>query len=156
MTMKSLFFGTLIIYILLIFTACQQGSDNEASTSLMEGEGIEVVDPWARPGVEGRMSAAYFLISNFKDEDDVLTSVETDAAQTAEVHESYEREEGMMSMREVPNLDLPAKSTVRFEQGGLHVMLMQLTRQLSDGDTFELTLRFENNEPVTVEVPVRL
>ncbi|WP_340104391.1 copper chaperone PCu(A)C [Rhodohalobacter sp. 8-1] len=154
--MKSLYFGTLIIFILLIFTACQQKSDNQASTNLMEGEGIEVVDPWARPGAEGRMSAAYFLISNFKSEDDVLISVETDAAQNAEVHESYEREEGMMSMREVPQLDLPAQSTVRFEQGGLHVMLMQLNRQLSDGDTFELTLTFENNEPVTVEVPVRL
>lgn len=122
----------------------------------MDGEGIEVAEPWARPGSEGRMSAAYFLINNFKEEDDVLLSVETDVAEAAEVHESYEREEGMMSMREVPQLDLPAQSTVRFEQGGLHVMLMQLNRQLSDGDMFELTLMFENNEPVTVEVSVRL
>jgi len=122
----------------------------------MPGEGMEVQEAWARPGADGRMSAAYFLISNFNSEDDVLISIETDVAQNAEVHESYEREEGMMSMREVPRLDLPAQSTVRFEQGGLHVMLMQLTRQLSDGDTFELTLTFEKNDPITVEIPVRL
>lgn len=156
MNIKSLVFGTLIILTLLFFTACQQESNQQDSATLMEGEGIEVVDPWARPGSEGRMSAVYFLISNFNDEDDVLTSVDTNVAQNAEVHESYEREEGMMSMREVPQLDLPAQSTVRFEQGGLHVMLMQLNRQLSDGDTFELTLTFEKSEPVTVEVPVRL
>jgi len=122
----------------------------------MPGEGIEVQEAWARPGADGRMSAAYFLISNFNSEDDVLTSIETEVAQNAEVHESYEREEGMMSMRDVPRLDLPAQSTVRFEQGGLHVMLMQLTRKLSDGDTFKLTLTFEKNDPITVEIPVRL
>ena len=122
----------------------------------MPGEGIEVQEAWARPGADGRMIAAYFLISNFNSEDDVLTSIETEVAQNAEVHESYEREEGMMSMRDVPRLDLPAQSTVRFEQGGLHVMLMQLTRKLSDGDTFKLTLTFEKNDPITVEIPVRL
>lgn len=156
MKINTLTYGTFTIFTLLILTTCQQESDQQDSDTFIEGDGIEVVDPWARPGVEGRMSAAYFLISNFNSEEDVLTSVETDVAQSAEVHESYEREEGMMSMREVPQLDLPAQSTVRFEQGGLHVMLMQLTRQLSDGDTFELTLTFEKSDSVTVEVPVRL
>lgn len=122
----------------------------------MTGEGIQVEDAWARPGGEGRMSAVYFLISNYNAEDDVLVSVQSDVAQNVEVHESYEREEGMMGMREVPDLELPGQSTVRFEQGGLHVMLMQLTRQLADGDSFELTLTFQKNEPVTIEVPVRL
>ena len=117
---------------------------------------MEVSDAWARPGAEGRMSAAYFLVSNSNGEDDVLLSVETNVAQTAEVHESYEREDGMMGMREIPKLDLPAQSTVRFEQGGLHVMLIDLTRRLSEGDTFKLKLVFENGDSATIDVPVRL
>ncbi len=141
---------------LLLLASCQQESNNQADDELMQGEGIEVSDAWARPGAEGRMSAAYFLVSNFNDEDDVLTNVEADAAQTAEVHESYEREEGMMGMRAVPQLDVPAQSSVRFEQGGLHVMLMDLTRQLSEGDTFQLTLTFQSGDSVSVDVPVRL
>ena len=96
------------------------------------------------------------MISNFNAEDDKLVSVETEVAGAAEVHESYEREEGMMGMREVPELELPAQSTVLFEQGGLHVMLMDLTQQLSDGDTFQMTLAFEKGDSVTVDVPVRL
>jgi len=143
-------------FTLLLLASCQQESDRQETDALMQGEGVEVSDAWARPGAEGRMSAAYFKISNFNSEDDVLVSVETDVAQTAEVHESYEREEGMMGMREVPNLDIPAQSTVRFEQGGLHVMLIDLTQQITDGDTFQLTLAFEKGDSVTVDVPVRL
>jgi copper(I)-binding protein len=142
--------------LLLLMVSCQQSSQEQANGEMMQGEGIEVSDAWARPGAEGRMSAAYFLISNFNTEADKLVSVETEVAGAAEVHESYEREEGMMGMREVPELDLPAQSTIRFEQGGLHVMLMDLTQQLSDGDTFQLTLAFEKGDSVTVDVPVRL
>jgi|AntRauTorcE11897_2_1112592.scaffolds.fasta_scaffold00872_11 copper(I)-binding protein len=156
MNTKSLLFTLLTGLALLFIASCQQESNEQEASTKMPGEGIEVQEAWARPGADGRMSAAYFLISNFNSEDDVLTSIETEVAQNAEVHESYEREEGMMSMRDVPRLDLPAQSTVRFEQGGLHVMLMQLTRQLSDGDTFKLTLTFEKNDPITVEIPVRL
>ncbi len=118
--------------------------------------GINVEGAWARPASEGRISAAYFLISNFENEPDVLLSVQSDVARNVEVHESYEREEGMIGMREVPDLEIPAQSTVRFEQGGLHIMLIQLTRQLQDGDTFDLTLTFENHGDITVTVPARL
>lgn len=154
--MKQFAWICLIAFTFIFVASCQQESNQQNSSDLLQGEGVEVTDAWARPGAEGRMSAAYFLISNFNSEDDALVSIETDAAQTAEVHESYEREEGMMGMREVPELDLPAQSTVRFEQGGLHVMLMDLTRQLSEGDTFQLTLAFQNGDSVSVDVPVRL
>lgn len=154
--MKALSSIVLTTITLLLLASCQQESTEQDNNQIMQGEGIEVSNAWARPGAEGRMSAAYFLVSNYNMEDDKLISVETDVAQSAEVHESYEREEGMMGMREVPQLDLPAQSTIRFEQGGLHVMLMDLTQQLSDGDMFQLTLAFENADSVVVDVPVRL
>lgn len=144
------------LFTFLLLASCQQEPDQQNTGELPEGDGIEVTDAWARPGAEGRMSAAYFLISNYNTEDDVLMSVETGVAQTAEVHESYEREEGMMGMREVPQLDIPAQSSVSFEQGGLHVMLVDLRRQLSEGDTFQLTLAFQNGDSVSVDVPIRM
>lgn len=154
--MKKLLLAIVSALMLLPLTGCQQESSQQNSGELIVQEGIEVEGAWARPGGEGRMSAAYFLISNYNAEDDVLVAVQSDVAQDVEVHESYEREEGMMGMREIKDLELPGQSTVRFEQGGLHIMLMQLTRQLTDGDSFELTLTFQKNDPVTIEVPVRL
>lgn len=144
----------LLSFALLFAISCI--GETEKNEPKIDGEGIQIEGAWARPASEGRMSAAYFLITNFEETDDALVGVESDVAQLVEVHESYEREEGMMGMREVPEVELPSESTVRFQQGGLHIMLIQVTRTLADGDTFELTLNFSNSESQTIEVPVRL
>ena len=135
----------LLVFALFFVISCS--GETEQQEEVVDGEGIQIEGAWARPASEGRMSAAYFLITNFEESEDALVGVESDVAQLVEVHESYEREEGMMGMREVPEVTLPAQSTVRFEQGGLHIMLIQVTRTLADGDTFELTLNFSNSEP---------
>lgn len=145
-----------LLFIAFIAAGCAGESDREQAAQEFSGEGIEIQGAWARPASEGRMSAAYFLISNFNEDDDQLIGVESDVAQLVEIHESYEREEGMMGMREVPEVELPSQATVRFEQGGLHIMLIQVTRTLADEDTFELTLHFANSESKTIEVPVQL
>src|SRR6056297_63504 len=146
----------LYLSVFALFFAISCSGETEQQEQVIDGEGVQIEGAWARPASEGRMSAAYFLITNFEESEDALVGVESDVAQLVEVHESYEREEGMMGMREVPEVELPAQSTVRFEQGGLHIMLIQVTRTLADGDTFELTLNFSNSESQTIEVPVRL
>lgn len=143
----------LMITALLLAGGCASGEEPEEAIT---GEGIHIEGAWARPASEGRMSAAYFLITNFENEADTLLSVESDIAELVELHESYETDSGMMGMREVTNLEIPAQSTIRLQQGGLHIMLIQVTRALADGDTFELTLNFAGSEPQTIEIPVRL
>jgi copper(I)-binding protein len=61
----------------------------------------------------------------------------------------------MMAMREVPAIDVPAGSRVELAPGGLHLMLFDLLEDLQAGDTFELTLVFENAGEVTVTAEVR-
>jgi copper(I)-binding protein len=146
----------LYLLVFALFFAISCSGESEQQEQMVDGEGVQIEGAWARPASEGRMSAAYFLITNFEESDNALIGVESDVAQLVEVHESYEREEGMMGMREVPEVTLPAQSTIRFEQGGLHIMLIQVTRTLADGDTFDLTLNFSNSESQTIEVPVRL
>lgn len=141
----------------LIMISCGQEQEKEPSSNgLSRLSGMQVEGAWARPGSEGATSGAYFLITNYDESPDSLVAVNSDIARTVEVHESYEREEGMMGMREIPALEIPAQSTIRFEQGGLHVMLMNLTQPLSEGDMFELTLQFKQNGEQTVEIPVKM
>ncbi|NBC26299.1 MAG: copper chaperone PCu(A)C [Bacteroidetes bacterium] len=150
---------TTLSILALLMISCAQDQEEEketSSTSLSGLSGIQVEGAWARPGSEGATSGAYFLITNYDESPDSLVAVHSEIARTVEVHESYEREEGMMGMREIPSLEIPAQSTVRFEQGGLHVMLMNLTQSLSEGDTFELTLQFKQNGEQTVDIPVKL
>lgn len=145
---------------LLLTAGCssgeQQQEQSQSQTEVADGEGIQIEDAWARPAFEGRTSAAYFLVTNFESEPDTLLSVESDAALVVEIHESYESEEGLMGMREVPEVYIPAQSTIRFQQGGLHVMLIQVTQNLVDGEEFLLTLNFAEAGEKTINVPVRL
>jgi copper(I)-binding protein len=62
---------------------------------------------------------------------------------------------GMMSMREVPEITVPAGATVSLEPGGLHIMLLDLVADLEPGDEFELTLVFAEAGEVTLTVDVR-
>lgn len=147
--------ASLLLFV-LVMAGCSGETQESAESFEISGEGIQIEGAWARPASEGRMSAAYFLITNFEDQNDNLISVQSDVAQLVEIHESYELDNGMMGMREVPELEIPSQSTIRLEQGGLHIMLIQVTRTLADGDTFELTLNFANHGEQIVEIPIRL
>ncbi|MCX7619288.1 MAG: copper chaperone PCu(A)C [Acidimicrobiales bacterium] len=60
-----------------------------------------------------------------------------------------------MQMKPVDAIELPAGKTVELKPGGLHVMLIDLTKPLETGSSFELTLRFEKAGTKTVTVTVK-
>lgn len=138
----------------LLVISCQI-NEREQQEAFVDGEGISIEGAWARPAAAGRMSAGYFLITNFEQVNDTLTGVSSGAAELTEIHESYEQEGGMMGMREVPELEIPAGSTVSFEPGGLHIMFIQLTESLEEDDEVEITFHFANQDDLTVSLPVR-
>jgi periplasmic copper chaperone A len=53
-------------------------------------------------------------------------------------------ESGVMKMRAVPSLDLPAGKPVDLKPGGYHVMLMDLKGEVNVGDVVPLTLIIED------------
>ena len=116
--------------------------------------GITVSEAWARPSpMMERAGAAYMVLQNGGAAEDKLLSVEGDVAQAIELHETKEMN-GMMQMSPVPNIPVPAGGKAELKPGGLHVMLIGLTRELKAGDKVQLTLNFEKagKIPVTVEV----
>ena len=62
---------------------------------------------------------------------------------------------GMMSMQEVEAITIPAGETVSLEPGGFHVMLLELTEDLSAGDSIEVTLTFADGSEQTLTAEVR-
>jgi hypothetical protein len=62
---------------------------------------------------------------------------------------------GVMRMREVEAIELPAGETTALEPGGLHVMLFELESNLVEGETFPLTLSLENGGEIELEVQVQ-
>jgi periplasmic copper chaperone A len=87
-------------------------------------------------------------------DDDVLVSISTPAATTAEVHET-KMEGDVMKMRALEKpLAITAGSTIILEPGGLHVMLTGLKAPLKKGEVVALELMFEKAGVVKLDVPV--
>ena len=113
-----------------------------ALTALPAAAQIDVSDPWVRGIVAGQTSTgAYMQIKSATDT--TLVGVETPVAGIAEIH-SMQMEGGMMRMRVVERVPLPAGKSVELRARGRHVMLMDVKQPLKEGDTVPITLTFED------------
>lgn len=90
---------------------------------------------------------------NAGDGDDRLVAVETDVAINVQIHEST-LEDGVMSMQQVDGIDIPADGRILLEPGGLHMMLLDVDRDLAVGDSVALTLTFDSAGQRTVDAEV--
>jgi copper(I)-binding protein len=101
------------------------------------------------PIVPGRPGAAYFtLVGGAKP--DRLLAIETDMAKTVELHESA-MADGVMTMRKLDGVDLPAGGRVVFAPGGNHAMLFDISPVLKQGTKTTLRFRFGSGTVVPVE-----
>jgi copper(I)-binding protein len=160
--------------VLLMLLALLAACASEATPA----EGIQVIDPWARPAValkraegasadqsmaggmsmdqgQGGTGAIFMRLVNKDQEADRLVSVQTEAAQVAEIHET--RIEGdVMRMQLLPEgLEIPAGGEVMLKPGGYHIMLIDLNHDIKEGDTVAVALEFAKSGTIRVQVPVR-
>ena len=119
-------------------------------------EGMHIHDVYARSnGAEGGSGAVFLMLHNNTGTDDVLVGASTEVAEKAELHTHKESADGVMQMMKIEGgIALPAGEMHELARGGDHVMLMGLTRALKDGDTFPLTLTFEQAGAITVQAVV--
>lgn len=114
-----------------------------------------VVDhPYARAVPPGQPnSAAFMSLKNNSNEAVSLVSASTSVAQVAELH-THTHADGVMKMRQIPQITLQANSEVELKPGGLHVMLIGLKRNLDKGEMIDLTLNFSDGSSETLDIQV--
>lgn len=115
---------------------------------------ITVEDAWARATPPGARTGAIYLTLVNDGAANALVGAATEVADRAELH-THVHEDGMMAMRQVPAIELPADGEAHLRPHGDHVMLFGLRGPLVAGEVVSLTLEFETGEPQTVEIPVR-
>ena len=116
---------------------------------------VQIVAPWSRalpPNAPN--GAAYFRVENSGGESDRIVSARTDIADTVEIH-THEMDGGMMKMRRVGSVEVPAAGGVRFRPRGLHLMLFGLKEPLAGGTSYVLTVVFEKAGELDVSVDVK-
>ncbi len=103
---------------------------------------IAITDAWARATAPEQDSAtvSMHIISR---KDASLVAVSSPVADHVEIH-TMSHDEGMMIMREIETLDLPANQEVVLGGEGYHLMLMGLKQQLKAGTVVPLTLTFQS------------
>jgi periplasmic copper chaperone A len=114
---------------------------------------VTVSEPWARATVAGqKASGAYMQLTSATNA--ALVAVASPVAKIVEIHE-MKMEAGVMKMSAVEKLPLPAGTPVVLKPGGYHVMLMDLTRPLQQGESIPLTLTVADAAGRTQTIEVR-
>jgi len=114
---------------------------------------ITVDAPWTRAAGQGGQGAGFVTIRNAGAADRLL-SASTPAAGRTELHTML-RDGDIMRMRQVEAIAVPANGAVTLAPGGLHIMLIGLTRPLAVGESVPLTLVFERAGTVTLNLAVQ-
>jgi len=119
-----------------------------------DGDVVAIMNSWVREAHEkATVNAGYMTLVNAGDEEVTLLKVESDAYDKIEVHEMV-TVDGMMEMREVKDLSIPANGQIRFEPGGKHLMLMGPKEHLTTGQKVDMTLVFKSGKIQTVSIQV--
>ena len=122
---------------------------------VLADEAVVVSDPYARAVAPGQPNSAVFMrIDNGGGQDRALIGAASPAADVVELH-THRMEDGMMKMRQVEQIELPAGESVALQPGGLHVMLIGLKQQLQPGEEVALTLTLDDGNELVLTAPVR-
>jgi copper(I)-binding protein len=116
---------------------------------------ITVTDPYVRavpPVVKN--SAAFMQIHNSGAEEYFVVSASTPVAGKVELH-MHTMDDGVMRMRQIPHIHLPANGTATLQPGGLHIMLLDLKGPLDLGDQVPITLTFDDGSIKDISAEVR-
>jgi copper(I)-binding protein len=120
-------------------------------------DSVAISHAWARATAPGQdVGAAYLELKSATDL--TLTKAESPAASSVEVHK-MSMKDGVMEMRMLETLELPAGQTVKLEPGGFHLMLFDLKMPLKAGESTRMTLHFKDKSgkesSMKIDLPIK-
>ena len=120
-----------------------------------EAAEIEVKAPFVRevPPI-ARATAAFMTLKNHSDHDIYLTQANSPAAKIVQLH-THIHDHGVMRMRQIPNIKVPAHGETHLQPGGYHIMLIKPVKPIKQGENVKLTLTFKDGSHKTITAPVK-
>lgn len=139
-----------LLFLLLLAVLAASGA------ALAAGPGVHVSEAWVRETLPGQ-AVAGFYVTVLSERPARLLGVRSALARRAEIH-SMSMAQGVMRMRALDSLELPAGVPVHLTPSGLHVMLFDPVRPFKAGEQVPLELLLEvAGKPLrlALRVPVR-
>ena len=116
---------------------------------------LSVKDAYIRLAPPGAPAiAAFMTIANAGESPRRLVQAQSAFAARVELHTSFD-DNGVMKMRAVDSIEIPARGEVQLKPGGYHLMLSGLKVPLAEGELVPLVLAFDDGSRQEIDAPVR-
>lgn len=145
----------LVCFLVLGCNTESDSTDSSNSNKVVLGK-IEISSGWARPASQGQTSAVYLTISNGTASPDTLVGITSEIANSVEIHESIESDNGTTSMLPAGKQVIQDGHKLEFAPGGLHIMLKDLERDVKAGDSLSVSLEFSRVGTKKLKIPVQV
>jgi copper(I)-binding protein len=165
--MKPLLRAALLGVLISVTAACQ--AENEAAkkpaeapqaqaapaASAKAADAVKAENPFVRAVPPGQPnSAAFMVLVNSSDVAHQVVSASSPVANTVELH-THTNNNGVMEMRQISQIDVPAQGKAELAPGGLHIMLIELRQELKVGESVAVTLNFADGSTSVVDAPIQ-
>ena len=156
--------STILTAALLLLGACRQQESAATQANAAAAPAIAPAPPADEQApairvsdasvVPGPSSAAIYLTIANDGGSDTLRAITAKGLGSVTLHQS-QNDGGVMRMRELPTIAVPAQGEVKLAPLGLHAMIAPLAHPLRIGDSAMLTLMFERQGEVEVTALAR-
>jgi copper(I)-binding protein len=109
----------------------------------VSAQSVKVAGAWVRATAPGQKTAGAY-VDLTSDSNAALVAAGSPVAERTELH-SMSMDGGVMRMRALPRIDLPAGQTVKLAPGGVHIMLVDIKQALKPGDKVPLVLSVQSS-----------
>jgi periplasmic copper chaperone A len=130
----------------LALTGCQE--------NLVEGAVLHVASGYIELGATpDRPAAGYFTVEGGEKPVN-LVAVSADLAQRVDMHESV-KENGMMTMKPLRSVPVPAKGEMTFAPGGKHLMIWNINPVAIEAGRLPMVFVFTNKDRILFDLTIR-
>lgn len=116
---------------------------------------LTIDDPYVRlvpPGTT--TTGAFMTIHNPGGTERKLIKATSPISDKVQLH-THMNENGVMKMREIPEIVVPASGKVELKPGSYHIMLIEMKSELKEGDRVPITLNFDDGSTSPIEAIIR-
>lgn len=146
---------SLLVHMVTLFALGLPAVHAAEPGKLSAAEDMQVTQPYARAVVASQLnSGVYMTLSNSGQADHAIVKISGTVARAVEMH-GHLNDNGILRMRPVAKITIPAGGETRLQPGGMHVMLIGLNQTLEAGGVVHLELTFEDGSRKIIRAPVK-
>lgn len=120
-----------------------------------QADQLDIIDPYVRLAPPNAPATGAFMrLKNTGHTPIRLVKASNPNSKATELHDHI-HDQGVMKMRQIPEIVIPAQGEVVLKPGGLHVMLIGMRAPLKEGDQVPIRLECEEGSSKEIQAPVR-